>query len=272
MIKARRIGEGPQAPFAPPPIDEVIAAIDAERPDVVFAPHVETSASIILPSEYIKSIADAVHAVGGIFVLDGVASGCIWIDMGALGVDVYISAPQKGWSATPCTGVVMLSDLGTAALNTTSSTSFVLDLKKWLSIMQAYEGGGHAYHATMPTDGIITFWNAIKETEELGFEAACEGQQQLGDEARAVLEAKGFPSVAAEGFKAPGVIVSYTTDPEIKAGKKFAANGMQIAAGVPLALEEGGDFYTFRIGLFGLTKIKSVADTVNKLSVILDKL
>lgn len=271
-MKARRVGEGPTAPFAPPPIDEVVATIYSEKPEVVFAPHVETSAGIILPNDYIQAVTDAVHANGGIFVLDCVASGCIWVDMAALGVDVLISAPQKGWSASPCTGIVMLSELGTAALEATTSTSFVLDLKKWRTIMQAYENGGHAYHTTMPTDGIVAFWNAIKETESLGFDKARAGQQQLGDEARAVLEAHGYLSVAADGFKAPGVIVSFTSDPDIKVGKKFVANGMQIAAGVPLALDEGGDFSTFRIGLFGLNKIQAIAETVATLSATLDRL
>lgn len=271
VLKARRVGEGPTAPFAPPPIEEVVAAINAEKPEVVFAPHVETSAGIILPKEYIQAIGEATHANGGIFVLDGVASGCIWVDMVASGVDVLISAPQKGWSATPCAGVVMLSELGTAALGNTTTTSFCMDLKKWHSIMQAYENGGHGYHTTLPTDSIVAFGNAIKETELLGLERACAGQQELGDSARALLESKGYASVAAEGFKAPGVIVSFTSDPDIKNGKKFAANGMQIAAGVPLALDEGGDFSTFRIGLFGLNKIQTVEQTVNALKAVLEK-
>jgi aspartate aminotransferase-like enzyme len=271
VLKARRVGEGPTAPFAPPPIEDVVAAINAEKPDVVFAPHVETSAGIILPMAYIKAIADAVHANGGIFVLDGVASGCIWIDMVACGVDVYISAPQKGWSATPCAGIVMLNELATTALASTTSTSFCMDLKKWHSIMQAYENGGHAYHATLPTDGIVAFAAAIRETEALGLDVAAAGQQALGDSARALLESKGYVSVAAEGYKAPGVIVSFTSDPDIKCGKKFVQNGMQIAAGVPLALDEGGDFSTFRIGLFGLNKIKAVEQTVNALKDVLEK-
>lgn len=271
VLKARRVGEGSTAPFAPPPIEEVVAAINAEKPEVVFAPHVETSAGIMLPKSYITAIGEAVHANGGIFVLDGVASGCIWVDMVACGVDVYISAPQKGWSSTPCAGVVMLSELGTAALEGTTSTSFCMDLKKWRSIMQAYENGAHGYHTTLPTDGILQFCEAIKETEALGLDVACAGQQRLGDEARALLESKGYASVAAEGFKAPGVIVSYTSDPDIKNGKKFSANGLQIAAGVPLALEEGGDFSTFRIGLFGLNKIQAVSQTVNALKECLDK-
>ena len=271
VLKARRAGEGPTAAFASPPIEEVVAVINSEKPEVVFAPHVETSAGIMLPKDYIKALGAAAHANGAIFVLDGVASGCIWVDMDDCEVDVYITAPQKGWSATPSAGVVMLSERGTEALGSTTSNSFVLDLKKWHSIMQAYEKGGHAYHTTMPTDGIVEFCDAIKETEQLGLDRACAAQQQLGDAARSFLESKGFASVAADGFKAPGVIVSYTSDPDIKNGKKFSANGMQIAAGVPLALEEGSDFSTFRIGLFGLNKLQSVEETVNGLKQVVDK-
>jgi aspartate aminotransferase-like enzyme len=264
VLKARRQGTGPQAPFAPCPIEEVVAKIAAEKPDLVFAPHVETSAGVILPDDYIKAVADAVHAVGGMFVLDGVASGCIWVDMGALGIDVYITAPQKGWSATPSCGIVMMSETATARIEGTTSSSFAMDLKKWLAIMKAYETGGHAYHATMPTDGLVHFNEAMKECRAMGFAAAKAAQIDMGMKARAALEAAGYPSVAAEGFKAPGVVVSYTTDPDIKSGKKFSAQGLQIAAGVPLQVDEGtgAEFMTFRIGLFGLDKLKNVDGTV----------
>jgi aspartate aminotransferase-like enzyme len=239
-----------------------VAAIGQHRPDVVFAPHVETSAGLILPDDYLRQVADAVHAVGGIFVLDCIASGTIWVDMAATGVDVLVSAPQKGWSGSPCCGLVMLSPLGVERMEASKSTSFSCDLGKWHQIMKAYESGGHAYHATMPTDGLRAFAAVIVETEEFGLEAAREKQTELGARIRGALEAAGFPSVAAEGFKAPGVVVSYTTDPQVKSGAKFAAQGLQIAAGVPLQVGEPEGFQTFRIGLFGLDKLKDVDRTV----------
>ena len=236
VLKARQATAGVQEPFAPAPIDEVVATIQAEKPDVVFAPHVETSAGMILPNDYLKAVADAVHAVGGMFVLDCIASGTIWVDMQASGVDVLCSAPQKGWSGSPCAGLVMLSPLALDRLGSTTSSSFACDLGKWHQIMQAYENGGHAYHATMPTDGLTAFCNVMNETKAFGIAQARDAQQALGDKIRALLESKGFPSVAADGFKAPGVVVSYTDDPEIHNGKKFSALGMQIAAGVPAAM------------------------------------
>ena len=262
VLTARPVGDGPQAPFAPAPIEEVVAAIGQHRPNVVFAPHVETSAGLILPDDYLRKVADAVHAVGGIFVLDCIASGTIWVDMAATGVDVLVSAPQKGWSGSPCCGLVMLSPLGVERMEASKSTSFSCDLGKWHQIMKAYESGGHAYHATMPTDGLRAFAAVIVETEEFGLEAAKEKQTELGARIRGALEAAGFPSVAAEGFKAPGVVVSYTTDPQVKSGAKFAAHGLQIAAGVPLQVGEPESFQTFRIGLFGLDKLKDVDRTV----------
>jgi aspartate aminotransferase-like enzyme len=269
VLTARTIGEGPQAPFAPAPIDEVRATIARERPDVVFAPHVETSAGLILPDDYLKEVADAVHEVGGVFVLDCIASGAIWVDMAAIGVDVLVSAPQKGWSGSPCCGLVMLSPLGVERMNASQSTSFSCDLGKWHQIMQAYESGGHAYHATMPTDGLRAFRSVIAETEAFGFEAAKEKQLELGRRVRTGLAAAGFPSVAADGFEAPSVIVSYTDDPEIKSGARFAAAGMQIAAGVPLQCGEGDDFRTFRVGLFGLDKLQNVDRTVEAFASVL---
>ena len=266
VMKARRTQEGKQAPFAPAPIDEVVAAIKTEKPDLVFAPHVETSAGIILPEDYIKAVAEAVHSVGGMFVLDCIASGTVWIDMESSGVDVLISAPQKGWSASPCCALVMLSALGRERIENTESSSFACDLLKWLNIMEAYENGGHAYHATMPTDSLRRFRDIMKETEEYGFKKVHAEQQELGNKVREMLAAKGFKSVAAKGFEAPGVVVSYTDDKGIHTGKKFAEIGFQVAAGVPLKCDEPEDFQTFRLGLFGLDKLHNVDRTVDNLA------
>lgn len=266
VLKAQRQGESSTAPFAPPAVDVVVAAILREKPAVVFAPHVETASGIILPTAYIQAVAEAVHAVGGLFVLDCIASGAIWVDMAATGVDVLISAPQKGWSASPCCALVMLGERARAAIETTTSTSFACDLKKWLQIMESYEAGGHAYHATMPTDGIARLRAVMLEMEAYGFEKIQAEQQALGDEVRALLAAKGFPSVAAEGFGAPGVVVSYTTDPDIQSGKKFIGLGLQTAAGVPLQCDEPPDYRTFRVGLFGLDKLHNIERTVRHLA------
>ncbi|MEM7112886.1 MAG: aminotransferase class V-fold PLP-dependent enzyme [Chloroflexota bacterium] len=262
VLKASRMDDSGQPAFAPAPIEEVVATIQAEKPDVVFAPHVETSSGMILPESYMKAVGDAIHEVGGLFVLDCIASGTIWVDMEACGVDVLVSAPQKGWSGTPCCALVMMSATARERIEGTTSTSFACDLRKWLQIMEAYENGGHAYHATMPTDGITQFRNVMQETEEYGFKRMQAQQQELGDRIRAVLENKGFKSVSAKGFQAPGVVVSYTDDMGIKTGKKFAAAGMQIAAGVPLRCDEPEDFQTFRLGLFGLDKLNNVDRTV----------
>lgn len=270
VLKAQRVGEGHQAPFAPVAIDELVATIKAERPDVVFAPHVETSAGMILPDDYLKATADAVHAVGGIFVLDCIASGTVWVDMEACGIDVLISAPQKGWSGSPCAGLVMLSPLAVKRMESTTSTSFCCDLGKWHQIMQAYENGGHAYHATMPTDGLRNFADVMHETGTFGYEAAKQAQIELGAQARAALQSRGYRSVAAEGFQAPGVVVSYTDDPDVKSGSKFMVAGVQIAAGVPLQVDEGDDFRTFRIGLFGLDKLTNVDRTIETFERVLD--
>ena len=264
VLKARRTGNHHQAPFAPVPIEEVVKKIKDEQPDVLFAPHVETSAGIILPDDYICDVAEAVHSYGGLFVLDCIASGTIWVDMRALGVDVVISAPQKGWSASPAAGLVMLSDRAIVKLSETQSSSFACDLGKWYQIMQAYENGGHAYHATMPTDALTTFRDAMLETQEIGFDVVKSRQQELGDKIRAVLADAGYDSVAAPGFEAPGVVVSYTDDPNMQNGSKFSAQGMQIAAGVPLQCDEPEDFRTFRIGLFGLDKLNDVDAAIAK--------
>jgi len=265
VLKARRVAEGKQAAFAPAPIDEVVASIRAQRPDVVFAPHVETSSGILLPDAYLRAVADAVHSVGGLFVLDCIASGAIWVDMAATGVDVLISAPQKGWSGSPCCAFVMLSPLARERIEATTSTSYACDLRKWLQIMETYEGGGHAYHATLPTDALARVRDVMFETRAYGFAKVRDEQQQLGGAVRAMLTQRGFKSVAAPGFVAPGVVVSYTDDAGIQSGKKFIGEGLQTAAGVPLQCDEGADFSSFRIGLFGLDKLHNVERTVANL-------
>ncbi|MBZ0128415.1 MAG: aminotransferase class V-fold PLP-dependent enzyme [Rhodobacteraceae bacterium] len=271
VMKARRSGNANTAPFAPAPIAEVTAKIAAEAPGVVFAPHVETASGMILPDDYLKAVADAVHAVGGLFVLDCIASGCAWVDMKALGVDVLISAPQKGWSASPSAGMVMLNDAARARVEANNSTSFAIDLKKWLAIMQAYENGGHAYHATMPTDALSRLRDIMLETKAYGFDRLRDAQWELGTKVRAALAARGLKSVAADGFGAPGVVVSYTSDPGLQNGSKFAAEGVQIAAGVPLMCDEGDDYSSFRLGLFGLDKLQDVDAALARLEAALDK-
>jgi aspartate aminotransferase-like enzyme len=272
VLKARQTAKGAQTPWIPAPIAEVQAAIAKEKPAVVFAPHVETAAGMILPDSYLKAVAEAVHAVGGLFVLDCIASGAMWVDMQATGVDILISAPQKGWSSSPCCAMVMLSERARAAIDGTTSSSFACDLKKWLQIMETYEKGGHAYHATLPTDALTRLRAAMKETQAYGFAKVRDEQIALGGKVRKLFESRGLPSVAAEGFKAPGVVVSYTTDPEIQSSKKFLAEGLQTAAGVPLQCDEGADFMTFRIGLFGLEKWHNVDKTVANLAEALDRI
>ena len=271
VIKARPQGNAAPAPYAPAPIEDVVAAINEQKPQVVFSPHVETSAGVILPDDYIAAMASAAHEVGALMVLDCIASGCAWVDMKALGVDVLISAPQKGWSAQPCAGLVMLSERGVARMGETQSDSFALDLGKWHAIMQAYLDGGHAYHATMPTDALRVFRDTMLETKEYGFERLKEAQWKLGEGVRAMMAEKGITSVAADGFGAPGVVVSYTDNPDVKSGKAFMAEGMQIAAGVPLQVGEPDGFSTFRLGLFGLDKLYDVDGTLGRLKVVADK-
>jgi aspartate aminotransferase-like enzyme len=272
VLKARKTAPGAQAPWAPAPIAEVQAAIAKEKPALVFAPHVETSAGMILPDDYLRAVADAVHAVGGLFVLDCIASGAMWVDMQATGVDVLISAPQKGWSSSPCCAMVMLSERARAAIDGTTSSSFSCDLKKWLQIMETYEKGGHAYHATLPTDALTRLRDVMKETQAYGFAKVKAEQEALGKKVRSLFESRGLPSVAAAGFKAPGVVVSYTTDADIQSGKKFFDQGLQTAAGVPLQCDEGPDFKTFRVGLFGLEKWHQVDRTVGQLAAALDSI
>ncbi len=272
VCKARKQGDGPQAPWAPCPADEVAAAIRTERPKVVFAPHVETASGIILPDDYLRTLTDAAHEVGALFVLDCVASGAMWVDMQATGVDVLISAPQKGWSSSPCCAMVMLSERARQAIEGTTSSSFSCDLKKWMQIAEGYEKGQHAYHTTMPTDALVRLREVMLETRAYGFDKVRTEQVALGAQVRALLESRGFPSVAAEGYKAPGVVVSYTTDPGIQNGKKFMEVGLQTAAGVPLQCDEGPEFKTFRIGLFGLEKWHNVERTVGHLSTALNQI
>ena len=272
VLKARRSEAGRQAPYAPAPIDEVVAAIREKKPDLVLAPHVETASGIILPDTYLRAVADAVHSVGGMFVLDCIASGALWIDMAAIGVDILISAPQKGWSSSACCALVMLSERARAAIDKTGSTSFACDLRKWLQIMEAYESGGHAYFATMPTDSLARLRDAMKELESFGFEKAKAAQQALGDKVRRLLAAKGMRSVAAAGYQAPSVVVSYTDDEGIQSGSKLIGLGLQTAAGVPLQCDEPPDFRTFRIGLFGLDKLRNVERTVSSLDVAFSQL
>ena len=272
VLKARRTGTDPQSPWIPCPVDEVVASIRSNKPAVVFAPHVETSSGMLLPDDYLRAIADAVHEVGGLMVLDCVASGAIWVNMQDTGVDVLVTAPQKGWSGSPCCAMVCLSPLARTAIDGTSSSSYACDLKKWLQIMEAYESGGHAYHATMPTDALVRLREVMQETRDYGFEKVRAEQFALGNKVRALFESRGIASVAANGFKAPGVVVSYTTDPDIQNSKKFLALGLQTAAGVPLQCDEPADFMSFRVGLFGLEKLHDVDRSVAQLATALDAL
>ncbi len=271
VLKARPVESGSQAAFAPAPIEDVVHSIETEKPDFVFAPHVETSSGMLLPDDYLRRVAKATHAVGGLFVLDCIASGTIWVNMQECGVDILISAPQKGWSGSPCCALVMLNQNALARISSTTSSSFACDLGKWLSIMQAYENGGHAYHATMPTDSLRRLDAIMKQTEAYGFEKVKAEQQELGNRVRELLASKGFKSVAADGFKAPGVVVCYTTDPDIQNGSKFAATGLQIAAGVPLQCDEPADYRSFRLGLFGLDKLHNIERSLTTLEQALDK-
>ncbi|MEI8031611.1 MAG: alanine--glyoxylate aminotransferase family protein, partial [Comamonadaceae bacterium] len=272
VLKARRVGTAKQAPWVPPPIDEVVAAIREKKPDLVFAPHVETASGMMLPDDYLRAVAAAVHEVGGLFVLDCIASGAMWVNMLDTGVDVLISAPQKGWSSSPCCAMVMLSERARAAIDATTSSSFACDLKKWLQIMETYENGGHAYHATLPTDALTRLCEVMKETQAYGFDKVRAEQMDLGAKVRALFESRGIASVAAEGFKAPGVVVSYTQDPEIQSSRKFLAQGLQTAAGVPLQCDEPADFMSFRVGLFGLDKWHNVDRSVAQLAGALDQI
>jgi aspartate aminotransferase-like enzyme len=272
VLKARKQGSGATAPWAPAPIAEVVATIREKKPAVVFAPHVETASGMILPDDYMRAVGDAVHDVGGLFVLDCIASGAMWVDMKACNIDVLISAPQKGWSSSPCCAMVCLSERARKAIDGTTSTSFAMDLKKWLQIMESYEGGAHMYHATLPTDALTRLRETMRETQAYGFAKVKAEQEDLGRKVRALFESRGMASVAADGYRAPGVVVSYTSDPDIQSGKKFLNEGLQTAAGVPLQCDEGSDFKSFRVGLFGLDKWHHVDRTVKSLAEALDRL
>ena len=272
VLKARPASSERQAAWAPPPIEEVVAAIREHKPDLVFAPHVETASGMILPDVYLGAVAEAVREVDGLFVLDCIASGAIWVDMAAHGIDILISAPQKGWSAQPCGAFVMLNERARARIDATTSSSFAADLRKWMQIMETYEQGGHAYHATLPTDALAAVVRAMRETQEWGFTRARAAQAELGSSVRALLAGRGFRSVAAAGFEAPGVVVSHTDDPDIQSGKKFIALGLQTAAGVPLMCDEPADFRSFRIGLFGLDKLQHIDRTVRLLEAALERI
>ncbi len=272
VLQARQMGDGPQAPFAPAPIDEVVSWIRREKPAIVFAPHVETAAGIILPDDYLRAVGEAVQSVGGLFVLDCIASGAVWVDMRANKVDVLISAPQKGWSSSPCCALIGLSQRARARIDQTQSSSFSCDLRKWLQIMETYESGSHVYHTTMPTDSLKVLRNVMLETRSHGFDYLRAQQELLGAKVRRLFESRGFPSVAAPGFQAPGVVVSYTQDPEIQSGKKFLDVGLQTAAGVPLQCGEGPEFRTFRVGLFGLEKLLHIDRVVKHLETALDQI
>ena len=272
VLKARRTGDGSTAPFAPAPLEEVLATIRSEQPAVVFAPHVETASGMLLSDEYLRAVGTAVQEVGGLFVLDCIASGALWVDMAACEVDVLVSAPQKGWSSSPCGALIALSERARRRVDATTSTSFACDLKRWLQIMETYESGGHAYHATLPTDALLRLRDTMRETVDGGLDVLRQAQWTQGRRIRELLQAKGFASVAAQGWQSPGVLVSYTSDPEMKSGKAFAAVGLQTAAGVPLQCDEGADFSTFRIGLFGLEKLRNVERTVQTVAQALERL
>lgn len=265
VLKARPVSSEPQAQYVPAPLDEVLKTIEAERPAMLFLPHVETSSGLMLSEDYLKAVADAMHAVGGMLAVDCIASGCYWLDMKALGIDILISAPQKGWTGTPCAAMVMMSQTARDLIESTTSTSFACNLKTWLNIMEAYETGGHAYHATMPTDGLLRFREIMLETQEFGFDTAKANQIELGRRVRAMLEEKGVKSVSASGFQSPGVVVNFTDRDDFQNTSRFAQEGLQMAAGVPLQCDEGPDFKSFRLGLFGLDKLKNVDRTVEHL-------
>lgn len=271
IVVAQADSEAADQQFSPAPLEVIIARIHQEKPRLVVSPHVETSAGLVMPDTYLSAIAEAAHEVGALFVLDCVASGALWVDMKTLGVDVLITAPQKGWTSTPCAGVVMLSDAALVRLEETEADSFVLDLKKWHQIMMSYVNGGHAYHATMPTDGLAQFYDTFLEVQDFGFEKAKEAQIELGMSLRGIMAQRGYKSLAAKGFESPSVIVCHTKDDNMKSGAAFAKEGVQIAAGVPLQCGESDAFKTFRIGLFGLDKLQNIPGTIAEFTDVLDK-
>ncbi len=271
VCSARPVSDERHAPWVPPPVDEVVEAIERVRPEVVFAAHVETAAGMVLPDDYVRAVATATHDAGGLLVLDCIASGALWVDMNELGVDVLLSAPQKGWSGSPGAGYVMLGEAGRAQVMSTTSTSFAVDLQKWLTITEAYTQGRTPYHATMPTDTLAHDAALMLETRATGLSELRQAQMSLGTRVRVMLAELGFASVASEEFAAPSVVVAFTDDPEIRSGAKLKQRGIQVAAGVPLMCGEGDDFSTFRLGLFGLDKLTDVEGTVERLSARLEQ-
>merc|ERR1712176_787139 len=258
--------------YAPFPVDEVVKKIHEERPAVVFAPHVETSTGMILPDDYIEKVGKAVHEVGGLFVLDCIASGTVWVDMKALGVDVVISAPLKGWTGPTCSALVMLSERAAEKMAEKEESSFTLSLKRWSAIMDTYEAGGFGYHTTMPTDALRDFHEVSVEVLKIGLPELKQNQYELGKTARAALDKRGLTSVSAPGYQAPGVLV-YHCPLEIEnldMMKKFKKNNLQIAMGVPWKLDEPEGMKTFRLGLFGLDKLGDIHGTVKTLTSALD--
>ena len=267
VLKARQVGNGPQAPFAPPPIEEVVAAIREQRPEVVFAPHVETASGMILPDDYLKAVGDAVRAVDGLFVLDCVASGTVWVDMAASDVDVLISAPQKGWSGSPCCALVALGERARARIDATTSSSFACDLKKWLQIMEAFENGGHAYHATMPTDALAAMRDVMLETEAYGFARVCRGAAGTRPP-RARAARKPRLSRASPPRASRRRVSSSATRP-IRISSRAGSSSPSACRPLPACrcmCDEPPEFRTFRIGLFGLEKLHNPERTVNNLA------
>jgi aspartate aminotransferase-like enzyme len=265
VCSARPVSDERHAAWIPAPVSEVVETIARVRPEVVFAPHVETAAGMVLPDDYLRAVAAATHDVGGLFVLDCIASGALWVNMTDLGIDVVLSAPQKGWSGSPCAGYVMLGEAARTQVMSTTSTSFAVDLQKWMTITEAYTQGQTPYHATMPTDTLAHDAALMLETRAAGLSELRLAQISLGTRVRTMLAEHGFASVASEGFAAPSVVVAFTDDPEIRSGAKFKQRGLQVAAGVPLMCGESDDFSTFRVGLFGLDKLTDVDGTVSRL-------
>ncbi|OOR90849.1 class V aminotransferase [Moraxella caviae] len=262
---------GEKAQFAPADLAKVSDFIREHKPDVVFAPHVETASGMMLSDEYIAGLAKAAHDVGALLVIDSIASGCVWLDMKALGIDVLISAPQKGLSSTPCAGLVMMNDKAAGLLANATPSSFALDLKAWHGIMQAYENGGHAYHATMPTDSLRQLRDALLEAKAVGYETLKSAQIELGKRIVALLAEKGVASVAHPDCQARGVVVCHAPSEAVHKGAAFAEQGLQIAAGTPLKVGEPEDYQSFRIGLFGLDKLTDVDGAVARFQAAADK-
>lgn len=271
VLKAKSICNSNQ--YFPYPIDQVLDQIKKHKPSVVFAPHVETSTGIILPHDYIKCMSNEVHKYGGLLFLDCIASGCVWVNMKELGIDVVISAPQKGWTGPACAGLIMMSEHAVTKMSNTKETSYAMSLKKWSGVMDAYENGRFAYHTTMPTDALRDFHEITVEMMKFGFFNLRVAQQELGNKARKLMNSKGLLSVAAAGFEAPGVLVYYSPtgvdNPFIV--DSFKVHGLQIATGVPWKINEPEDLKTFRIGLFGLDKLSNIPETLNLLDNALDK-